>query len=356
MDTRPEIMKLEYGRLERLPFVPSQHDVRYLHTEDLKDPCVVAAGPVWHVFGSMGSSRVEEWQIFHATATHRDGPWEVQPPVILEGMEAVLGRAAAHHIAAPAVIYDPDDAQHPFHMVVQTEFMAPGGKIVHLASPDGQTFSDPRVILESVEGEASLERGIYDPHFAVLNGKKYLSYSGAQRIGPVGDRYMADPDIFLAESLTGEWRGPWERRGLILRHEDVPHHNQREHEGYEWGLEGSQLLELPSGQVLMVAVCFKPNEMQGLRQRIFLAVAREPQGPYKTLGIAIEPSTNHHWNTGENGHAMADMYTSEEGERFLRIWHQGRPRPGADFHWTHRYADFPLEHVLELARQVLFTP
>jgi|GEM_PF-6320324 len=215
------IVKLEYSRLERLEFLPTQYDARYLYTEDLKDPCVLQIDGTWHLYGSLGSSRIEMWQIFHATATHRDGPWTVQPPVTLDGMETVL---------------------------------------------------------EGIDDVNSAERGIYDPHFSSVRGKKYLTYSAARRIGPVGDRYMADPDIFLAESVGNDWSGPWERHGLILSRDDVPHHNPRHHQDYEWGLEGYQLLELPNGSVLMVVVCFKPNEVQGLRQRIFLPLPKIPKG------------------------------------------------------------------------------
>lgn len=345
------LLKLEYTRLELLRWTSDPLTAGYAYAEDLKDPCVVEVDGHFHVYGSIGSSRLEEWQIFHALAEHRDGPWHIQPPVQLSGLERLLGGDRAPHIAAPAVVYDETTAK--FQMVVQTEFMAPGGKILHLVSSDGQIFTDPKIILKSITAEDSCERGIYDPHFASLQGKKYLSYSGAKRIGPVGNRFMADPDIFLAVSDSESWSGPWRRQGMILSHAEVPHHNPRQHPDYEWGLEGSQLLELPGGYVLMVAVCFKPDEIQGLRQRIFFAAARQPLGPYKTLGIAIEPQSDHAWNSGENGHAMAEVFQSDDGQAYLRLWHQGRPKPGAGSGWTHRFADFPLAHILDACQRVL---
>ena len=38
------------------------------NTEDLKDPCPVFDGEIWHVFGSSGNVKQEKWSILHATA------------------------------------------------------------------------------------------------------------------------------------------------------------------------------------------------------------------------------------------------------------------------------------------------
>ena len=344
--------KLEHTRLDLLHFTTPFENTPYLFTQDLKDPCVVQVGEVWHLYGSAGSSQREEWQIFHATARSPDGPWDIQPPVILAGLQTVLGEASSTHIAAPSVVYDEATAPYGFHMVVQSEFLKTGGKILYFQSRDGQLFEQPHVLLGAIDEPGSEERGVYDPHFAVIQGKKYFCYSGARKMERLEHQFTADPDIYLAESTTGTWLGPWERRGRILSHEEIPHHNPRGHHDYEWGLEGSQLIELPSGLILMIAVCFKPQEVRGLRQRIFFAAAKHVHGPYKTLGIAIEPSSSVVWNSGENGHAMGSILYHPDGLPYLRVWHQGRPHPSDSIHWSHRFADFRLEHIEELAQAV----
>ncbi len=53
------------------------------HAEDLKDPCPVFDGEMWHVFGSSGNVRQEKWSILHATALDLYGPWDEHEPVAL---------------------------------------------------------------------------------------------------------------------------------------------------------------------------------------------------------------------------------------------------------------------------------
>jgi hypothetical protein len=252
----------------------------YWHT---KDPCPVFDGTTWHLYGSGGEPNVEIWKILHATAPSPEGPWTEQTSALLD---VVRGP----HVAAPGVIYDPYDRQ--FHMFVQREFMRLGGTIEHLTSADGNRFNFSDTALSSLDGTA--EAGIYDPHPAFILGKRWLVYSGMKEV--------ARPDLFVAESPTAAWDGAWQRRGKIVSHEHIIHHNQHDHTDYEWGLEGSQLIELPSGNILLNAVCFLPSGRRGERQRVFFAAARTPLGPYITLGPVIEPYGTD-WESGENGHA-----------------------------------------------------
>ena len=109
------------------------------------------------------------------------------------------------------------------------------------------------------------------------------------------------PDIYLAKSESGTWEGPWVRMGRILEHADIAeHHNQRDHDEYEWGIEGAQLVELPDGQVLLNATSFLPGGKRGSRQRVFFALADSVAGPYRTCGPVLEPPC-----FGENGHSTA---------------------------------------------------
>ncbi len=287
------------------------------HYRDTKDPCPVFDGKLWHIFGSGGAvlgEKQEEWEILHATAPNVKGPWKEQPSVKIVGL-------SGKHIAAPGVVYE----SGKFHMLVQTEFLSIGGTIEYLVSEDGgRTFIHQSTALESVEG--THEAALYDPHQAIINGKKYFTYSGSDFIGEqeIADMFAVSPwvgrpDIYLAISESNTWAGPWKRLGKILDHEDVVHHNQRDHVSYEWGLEGSQLIQLPNGIIVMNAVCFLPHGEYGTRQRIFFAFADKVEGPYYTAGTVLKPVPNT-WEGAENGHAAAFRYG-----RDMILFYQGRP-------------------------------
>ncbi len=247
--------------------------------DDVKDPCPVFDGRMWHMFGSGGTVTLEAWNIFHATATALEGPWTQQDLISLP----VEGSG----VAAPGVIFDGG----LFHMFIQTEFMKPGGRCAHLVSYDGFDWQAQTEALCALPGTG--EDGLYDPHPAVIGGAKYLVYSGMPQFASV-----PQPDVYLARSRSGTWYGPWDRLGKIVDHDDIPHHNARGQADYEWGIEGPQLVELPDGRVLLNATCFLPNGPRGSRQRVFLAIADRVEGPYRTLGPVLHPQ-----NAGENGHS-----------------------------------------------------
>lgn len=250
---------------------------------DVKDPCAVFDGTLWHVFGT-GCGRPGGAEIFHVTAPALSGPWREELP------PTVLGADTIRHRCAPGVVAEADR----LHLFLQHEFNVLGGHIEHLVSDDGgRTFvrtrtalrSDPRV------GEA----GVYDPDLAEIAGGRYLTYAAMSVVG--------QPDLYLARSRRGSWNGPWDRLGCILDHARVPCHNQVGTEDYEWGLEGPQLMEIPGGGVLLTAVCFLTDRPPGHRQRLLLAAAEEPTGPYVVVGAALEPTGP--GGAGENGHGTA---------------------------------------------------
>jgi hypothetical protein len=151
--------------------------------------------------------------------------------------------------------------------------------------------TDTALLSDAAAGEA----GVYDADAAHVSGERYLTYAAMSVVG--------QPDLYLARSSTGSWDGPWDRVGCILDHERVPSHNQVGTSGYEWGLEGPQILELPSGGVLLTAVCFLAGRPRGHRQRLLLAVAGHPKGPYCLLGTPVAPLGPR--RGGENGHGTA---------------------------------------------------
>jgi predicted GH43/DUF377 family glycosyl hydrolase len=263
--------------------------------EDVKDPCPVFDGRIWHIFGSGGTVTTETWSIFHATAPSLAGPWTEHDPIAL----AIQGSG----VAAPGVIFDAG----VFHMFIQTEFKLSGGRCEHAVSNNGFDWVLlPPAIMAVPDTD---EDGIYDPHPAMVGGQRYLVYSGMPKFSTV-----PQPDIYLARSTTDSWFGPWERVGRILDHNDLPHHNPREHPDYEWGIEGPQLVELPDGRVLLNATCFLPDGTRGTRQRVFFAIADQVEGPYKTLGPVLDPR-----EPGENGHSTVMIEKNE-----LTLFYQSR--------------------------------
>ncbi len=295
---------------------------------DTKDPCPVFDGKQWHIYASGGSSEIERWHILHATAPAPDGPWNIEKAAQLEGI-------TGGGVAAPSVEYD--EHEKVFHMFIQTHYAELGSTIEHLTSPDGFYFKYHDTVLTSLPN--SPEAGIYDPHAAILNGQKYISYSGFPRV--------SRPDIFLAKSTSNTWDGPWERAGRILSHHEISHHNQEDHEDYEWGLEGSQLLQLQNGLILMNAVCFLPNGERGTRQRVFFSVARNPTGPYLTLGPVLDPRNNE-WESGENGHAAGRIVKKE-----LLLFYQARAREKGKNKWRFGLVKYATDEIEKIAKERL---
>jgi hypothetical protein len=255
--------------------------------DDVKDPCPVFDGVRWHLFGSGGTVTTETWSIFHAVAEALEGPWIEQAPIKLP--------ISGSGVAAPGVIH----AEGVFHMFIQTEFMKPQGRVEHAVSNDGFAWVVLSPALVAVSGTD--EHGIYDPHPAEIAGQKYIVYSAM----PAFER-VPQPDVFLAKSVSNSWFGPWERVGKILDHNDVPHHNRRDDPDYEWGIEGAQLVELPTGKILLNATCFLPSGERGNRQRVFFALADSVEGPYVSVGPVLDPD-----QAGENGHSTVLVHDGE---------------------------------------------
>lgn len=255
---------------------------------EVKDPCPVFDGSRWHLFGTAVTAP-HAFEVLHAVADRLEGPWEVSDPVDIVGL-------AGSCVAAPGAVADRDE----LHLFLQTEYCILGGRVEHLVSRDaGTTFVSVGTALESLPGTG--EAGIYDPHPALIGGQRYLVYSAFSVVG--------QPDVHLARSTTESWDGPWDRLGPVLQHADVLVHNQLGSEGYEWGLEGPQLVELPDGRVLLNAVCFLSGLPAGARQRVFFAMADTPLGPFDVLGPVLVPPEGD--RLGENGHASAVVAEDE---------------------------------------------
>ena len=283
----------------------------------LKDPCLVSDGSTWHLYGTGWKVGVSAAVVFHATAETATGPFTMCAPCAIEG---VSGRG----VAAPGVVFD----DGVFHMFLQTEFQALHGTIEHLTSKDGAKFDRVGTALAA---DASLgEAVIYDAQPCVIGGLRYVAYAAAARVG--------DTELHLARS-SGGWSGPRVRLGPIVRQSEVMFQGLVGCAGFEWGLEGPQLVELPNGQVLLFGVCFLGGRDSGHRQRVFAAVSLGPMGPYRVLGVPFDPQLDT-WATGENGHPGAAL----DGDTIVVVY-QGRQVPGRDGPWALR----PLKSARQLA-------
>jgi hypothetical protein len=280
---------------------------------DVKDPSPVFDGARWHLFGT-GCGVPRALEIVHLTAPALAGPWQEEAPPVLIGVDDVRFPCAPGAVA---------EGQR-LHLFLHHDFNVLGGRIEHLVSSDGgATFSRAGRPLRS--NRAVGEAGVYDPDAAIIDGDRYLTYAAMSVVG--------QPDIYLARSRTQSWSGPWERLGCILDHARVSCHNQLDDPCYEWGLEGPHLLPLPgSNAVLLTAVCFLPDRPAGHRQRLLLAVAEDPTGPYTVLGPVVEPSGPA--GRGENGHGTAVL---EDG--LVHLIYQERAGDGLPWRYLRATVD-----------------
>lgn len=308
--------------------------------KDVKDPCIVFDGKIWHIYGSGGDVTSEVWSIFHATATHIIGPWQENDVVQLNGVRG-------DHVAAPSVYYDA--TEQVFHMMVQTEFMRVGGTVEYLVSNDGHTFERVNTVLES-QPQTS-EAGVYDPHQLIVGDRKYVVYAGTPEVMGTGDRCLIQPDVHLAEcdNQSLGWEGPWTRQGIILDHDEIDwHHNPRHHVEYEWGIEGPQIICLPDGRYLLNATSFQPGGKFGTRQRVFFAIADAVTGPYTSLGPVLNPFDfpELNWMSGENGHATVVIDNDQ-----IVLFFQARSQaltPAEANNWQYGIATYALSDILNL--------
>ena len=281
----------------------------------LKDPSVAFDGTTWHLHGTGWKVGSLEPVIFHARADSAAGPFTMGEPSAIEGV-------SGSGVAAPGVVFE----DGLFHLFVQTEFQVMSGRIEHAVSADGDRFThtDTSLVADPMVGEAV----IYDAQPCVIGGQRYLAYAAATKVG--------ETELHLARS-TGTWSGPWERLGPIVRQSHVALQNPISCPGYEWGLEGPQLIELPGGEVLLLGVCFLGGRGNGRQQRVFVAIAPGPLGPFEVLGVPFEPRFDL-WARGENGHPGAVLIGDD-----VVVFYQGRHGPGEP--WTLGTATIALDSI-----------
>lgn len=282
----------------------------------MKDPCpVVLEDGTWRIFGTGFRGADGSWRASRARASSPKGPWEELDPARIEGPEGGC-------VGAPGVVAG--DAGE-LHMFAQTDFAAVGSTIEHLVSTDGgDRFRRVGTALRSSWLRAA-EAGVYDAHPATVAGQRWLAYAAFSTPG--------HPDLFVATAgpsgPSRSWDGPWKGRQRVLAHAEVAcHHNAHSDPGYEWGLEGPQLVDLGRGRVLLNAVCFLPGGERGRRQRVFFALGPSPTGPFRSLGPVLDPALGGAWEAGENGHAAAIVH-----DGWVWLFYQARASEATPWRW-----------------------
>jgi hypothetical protein len=149
-----------------------------------------------------------------------------------------------------------------------------------------------------------------------------LVYSGFSREG--GRDSRPDPVIFLARGENG-WSGPFTPGDRpILTDADVPWHNSHDPANplYEWGLEGAQLMAMPDGTYLLLAVAFekRPGQAYMPAQRLLFA-AYDRDLRLLEVSNPILPLVPG-WDEYGHGSMMLDAADPQR----LRLLFQARPR------------------------------
>lgn len=274
-------------KINRLPQHQNQH-------YEIKDPSVVKINDGSYVmYASIGNSIEQTWLVGRFIANNLLDEWQEIEPVIFHNL-------AGPQLCAPAVMYENINGQNLWTMYIQTACFEADGIIAFATSNDGQNFygqPHPLASRETIVNSPSPVIGVYD---AGISEIKYqgedllcLLYSGYRRIG-CGDLYL---------STKRKNEEQWSAGKCIISQEDIPFHNRPDDEFFEWGLEGAKLVQLADDCLMMIGVCFLPlpNGALGTRQRVFLAVADNINGPYKPVGTPFAPQKND-GKSGENGH------------------------------------------------------
>ncbi|MEZ0261378.1 MAG: hypothetical protein ACAH80_10235 [Alphaproteobacteria bacterium] len=298
---------------------------------EIKDPSVVrAADGTYYMYASLGTSVTQEWVVGRFAAKDPGGPWQELPHAKIAGVTGT-------EVCAPAMVLGEKDGKPEWQMYVQTTCFRENGVIALATSTDGEHFTGtakPPMAKEDVPKGAIPLVGLYDVGMSDITqgGKTFeaMAFSGYRSVGN-GDVYIS-----LREKGTDEWQTP----KLALQQEDVPFHNRPGAPNYEWGLEGAKVVQLADDAYLMIGVAFldKSNAERGTRQRVFLAAANTPDGPFLPMRTPIEP-TAYPEGTGENGHPD----TVDLGDKLGIIYQE---RAGEGKPWHLRYTEMAKDELL----------
>lgn len=309
---------------------------------EIKDPTVIQMPDgTWQMYASVGTSVTQSWFIGHFEAQHPAGPWQELEPVKMIGVEG-------SEVCAPQVLFDDSTGTPLWKMYVQTTCFHENGVIAVAQSTDGTNFvglPEPAMTQDRVPPSPNTPPvvGLYDVAISeyTQNGKVYecMMFSGYRRIG-CGDLYMSVREKSVVETK-------WDTPRLILAQEDVPYHNNPGSLNFEWGLEGAKLVQLAENAYIMIGVCFleKGHEHRGTRQRVFLAAAETPFGPFTPISLPLEP-TKYESGQGENGHPDTIDLGSSIGILYQERTGDGKP-------WHLRYTEIGKDQLQNMVRTCL---
>jgi hypothetical protein len=322
--------ELEFGNnsllnIQRLP----EHLEKYY---EIKDPSVVILpNGNFMMFASIGNSVRQEWQVGRFISDSPTGTWKEVPPVIFENL-------SGPQLCAPAVTYEEKNGQPLWKMYIQTACFEEDGVIALATSNDGHVFTGQATTVatkSSVKNNPAPVVGVYDVGVSeIMHGQEELLcmiYSGYRKVGC--------GDLYISFRKKHEPEESWSAAECLLTQEQVPFHNSPDYSDYEWGLEGAKLVQLSSTCFLLIGVCFMPmpREHLGNKQRVFLAVADNHQGPFTPLCTPFAPQKNE-WNTGENGHPDTLIVGND-------LWIVYQERYGDGKPWHLRVAQVSLEKL-----------
>ena len=303
---------------------------------EIKDPSILQMPDgTFKMWASVGNSEDQIWGMGVFEARHPAGPWLMTDTVEIHGLVNGPG-IELRQLCAPAITYDGTTGQ--FHMYVQTGCFIEGSYIAELVSDDGVHFYDvpenayrtdhvraPHPIVSLYD--VSVTSGISFNH----KTRELMTLSAYRHVG-CGDIYVAARD----QNTNGHWS---DARPVLMQ-EDMHFHNMPGSPTFEWGLEGARIVQLKPHMFMMIGVCFldQHNPVPGTRQRVFLAAAKSPFGPYKAVDLPFKP-THYPDGTGENGHPdLIDFGTS------LGILYQ--ERSGNHKPWHLRYGEMPKKDLI----------
>ncbi|HEV8510555.1 MAG TPA: galactokinase family protein [Gemmatimonadales bacterium] len=289
-----------------------------------KDAFRVCFGGKWHIYGTghetkdptnppPGHRPHRGSVLFHLVSDHQAGPYvELDPPLL-------LGKFPPGIYEAPTLVAEGET----LHMFAQTTYYRLAGTIEHFVSNDGHHFTWRNTALRSIAGGP--QAGVYDADAAWLpiggRTRPVLTYSGFSRDGGRDDR--PDPCVFMAVSDNG-WDGPFVHgRAPLLADADVPWHNSHDPANpfYEWGLEGGQIMAMPNGTYLLLAVAFeqRPGRDYMPAQRLLFAIYDRNFRLIEVSNPILPRSPA--WDEYGHGSMMIDV----NDPRRLRLLFQARP-------------------------------
>lgn len=285
---------------------------------DIRSPKPLSDGRLWHIYGLLHGERNE---IFHISANEISGSWRMAEKIKLHNFSTPNISTKTTNMSAPGIIYDhPNDV---YHMYIHTHYSDLGGLIQHFVSEDSVNFEfHDTVHLTSEEKSASSS---YDPYPLLLDGQKYITYTAYN--------HSKAGMIYLADSKTGSWNGPWQNRGTLIPLREMLNFTPQEHNSI-WMLSNSQVIQLTNDLFLL----FATRTLQG-RSHLFAAYSAIAKGPYKIMGSLLNPAPTN-WDGGDISHGGAVII----GDK-LNLFYSAKSQH-TEQKWRYGLAQFELEDLV----------